>query len=120
MSLRSRRVLASPSPPVSKGVVVRDLAFVVLIAFLSLAAVGLWFGTRWAIGNRSRAINEAQWKVFEYSRNGVTHVTLELVTAGGDTLDTREVGQVRDNSDDYDDTLLTLRAKAEQRQAVLR
>lgn len=98
----------------------RDLAFVALLVFLSLVAMGLWFGVKWSLHSRTRAVQHAKWKVFEYSRSGVTHVTLELVTANGDTLDTREVGQVRDDTDDYDDKLLTLRAKAQQRQAVVR
>lgn len=98
----------------------RDLAFVALLAVLVLGAFLLWGVTRWVVHSQRKSVEGAQWKVFEYSRNGVTHVTLELVTPDAEVLDKREVGQVRDDIDEYDDTLLTLRAKAQQRQAYLR
>ena len=64
-----------------------------------------------------------KWRIVERSTDGVTHVQLRLVGVGPDGTpavhDVREVGQVEDADPDYDDKLLTLRAKAQQRLAVV-
>jgi hypothetical protein len=99
------------------------LSAVVLLLLLA-AAVNLTL--TYARKRSTRALGNAKWDVFEFSSGGSTHVVVRLVAVGVPgaprgqvVLETREVGQVRDDDPDYDDALLTLRAKAQQRLAIV-
>lgn len=97
----------------------RDLAFLAIPALVLSLLLAVWAVWRFTAHAQVKAVNDAQWRTFEHSTNGVTYVTVELITPDGETLDTREVGQVRNDDPDYDDTLLTLRAKAGHRLAIV-
>lgn len=102
----------------------KDLALVVALALLLLAAAGAYV-LLGALARRMRppAGPHPAWQITERSADGVTRVQLQLVGPGPDgtpmVQDVREVGSVRDLDPDYDDVLLTLRAKAQQRLAVV-
>jgi hypothetical protein len=98
---------------------VRDLAFVALLAILVIAALSLYGLTRWLHHGIRQDVAGAKWKVFEISHSGITKVTLELTTSSGEVLDQREIGTIHDDDPNYDDRLLTLRAIAQQRLAVV-
>jgi len=100
-----------------------DVAFVAAVALLALVSwVGFMVFSR--LLRRDRLDRpRVTWRIDERSIGGRTHVRLERVVAGpgGDAAvdDVREVGSVDDDDPEYDDRLLTLRAQAEQRLAVV-
>jgi hypothetical protein len=97
----------------------RDLAFLALIIFLVLAVFAVNAVLTMEKRRQKRSIKHARWSVMDFSVAGVTHVEVAKVAATGTVLETREVGQVSDSDPDYEDKLLTLRARAEERKAVL-
>lgn len=100
-----------------------DIAFVALLVFLVLAALAFNLIIRSGRRRELRAEQHPVWRIEELSSDGVTHVYLRKIVrfpSGRDeVVDSREVGSVNDNDNEYDDKLLTLRATAQQRRAVV-
>lgn len=97
----------------------RDLAYLALLVFISLAAVAMYALATWNVRSHRKALRTATWSVHEWSERGLTYVTVRQITNHGEVLDERQVGSIRDDDGNYDDQLLTLRAMAQQRLAVV-
>ena len=101
----------------------KDLALVAALVLLLAASWAAFLLFSRLVRRAGQGDPATLWRIDERSDRGRTYVRLQRVVRRNDGLtsvdDVREVGSVADDDPDYDDKLLTLRALAQQRMAVV-